>query len=425
MAPDTAAGRRRAGGLLWHSDFRLFWFGETTSKIGSQMTIVAMPLVAVVVLRSSTLVVGLLQACTWVPWLLIGLPAGAWVDRLLKRRVMLWCDAVSFALFISVPVAAWTGLLTEAQLVLVALLTGTASVFFSAAYVPYVRSLVPSADRLEANAKLQGSASAAQIAGPGLGGLIAQALGAVYSLLGDALTFAVSAWCLLRIRTAEILPQPRADDGESLRASIAVGVRFIVHDPYLRVMTLYAGLGNFGEAIMQAVLVVFLVRTVGVHPGTAGSLIACMSLGGVVGAVLASRISRSLGTARGMLACEVLASPFILLIPCTTRGVGLLFFVFGGIVYLGGIIAANIMIATFAQAYVPPSLMARNAATINLVVYGSQPLGAVAGAFIGQDYGPRAALWVAAIITTLSVGILFVGPVKNNRDLPAEQANMP
>jgi MFS family permease len=422
---EVAPDRRRFGGLLWDSDFRLFWFGETTSQVGTQMAVVSTPLVAVVVLHASTLVVGLLLACAWAPWLVIGLPAGAWVDRLSKRRVMVLGDAASLVLFGSVPVAAWMGVLTIGQLVAVAVLAGCANVFSSTAYSPYLRTLVRSQFRMEANAKLEGSESVAAIGGPGLGGLVAGTFGAVYGLLANALSFAVSAWCLLRIRAVESPSEPRAGDGESLGARIGAGVRFMVRDPYLRVLTLYAGLGNFGEAMMDAVLIVFLVRTVHVAPVTAGLLMTGLGLGGVLGAFASMWISQALGSGRGLLVSQLIASPFLLLLACTTRGAGLTLFVLGGIVYAAGIVSGNIMIATFTQDYVPVGMQARRSATTKLVVFGTTPLGAVAGAFLGQAYGPRAAVWIAAIVATLSVGILFAGPLKNNRNLPTEQAVLP
>lgn len=161
-APADGAGGRR--GRLWRQgDFRLFWFGETTSQVGTSVTFVALPLVAVEVLHASTFLVGLLTAAVWLPWLMIGLPAGAWVDRLPRRATMLVSDGVSLAAFLSIPVAAWTGVLGVAQLVAVALAAGAPSVFFNTAYQVYLPSLVAEVDLTEGNAKLRGSRSAAQV----------------------------------------------------------------------------------------------------------------------------------------------------------------------------------------------------------------------------------------------------------------------
>jgi predicted MFS family arabinose efflux permease len=373
---------------LWRDrNFRLFWFGETISTAGSAMAVVAMPLTAVLVLHSSTLVVGLLQATAWLPAVLIGLPA-------------------------------WAGVLTIGQLVAVAFLAGSAAVFFTASFGAFVRSVVSADHRLEANAKLEGSVWAAQMAGPGLGGLAAQLLGAVSGLFANALSFLVSAVCLTRIRVAEPAPQPRAGHA-SLRAEISDGIRFVVRDPRLRVVAAYMGAGNFGDAMLEAVVIVFLVRTVKVGPGLAGILVATMGVGGVCGAMLATRIGLRLGTARGMLLCAALTSPFMLLVPAASQGAGLALFAVGTIVYTTGVSATNIIAGTFSQAYVPSRMLGRYGSTVNLVIRGTQPLGAVTGAVVGEAFGARAAMWIAAGAITLSAGILFIGPLRQERDLPA------
>ncbi|GDY50604.1 hypothetical protein SVIO_012270 [Streptomyces violaceusniger] len=196
--------------LRRHRDFRLLWCGETAGKYGSAVTVVTMPLIAVSTLHADTFEVGLLAATAWAPWLLIGLPAGAWVDRLPRRPVMVAAAVVSLVLFASVPVAARSGLLSVGVLLAVALLTGTAAVFFQTAYSAYLAGLLDPADQPEGNAKLHGSASAAQIAGQGSGGLIAQLAGAVNGMFVNAATLSVSLLCLTGIRFRE--PRvPRAE----------------------------------------------------------------------------------------------------------------------------------------------------------------------------------------------------------------------
>jgi MFS family permease len=408
--------------LLWNRDFRLFWLGETTSNVGSAMAVVAMPLTAVAVLHASTFVVGALQATAWLPWLLIGLPAGAWVDRLPKRRVMVACDCIAFVLFGSVPVAAWTGVLTTVQLVVVALLAGSVKVFFSNAYSPYLRSVVTVKNRPEANAKLQGSASAAQLVGPGLGGLAAEVLGAVSGLAANALSFAYSALCLIRIDAVEQRPARGDGPRTALRTEIAEGLRLVARDPYLRVMAAFAGAGNFGDAIMESVVVVYLVRTVGVNAGVAGGLVAVMSLGGVTGAMVSGKIAKRFGNARGLLLCQVGGSPFVLLLALTTKGAGLVLFLAGGIIYLTGTVAANVMIASFMQTYVPENFLGRVIATENLIAYGTLPLGGLTGAVVGEAFGPRTAIWVSAVVITMSACILLAGPLRHGRNLPTTSA---
>lgn len=175
----VSAAARRSAGVLQQRDFRLLWVGETTSSFGSSVTSVALPLIAVVVLKVGTFAVGLLAAAVWLPWLIVGLPAGAWVDRMRKRPVMVACDLLAVALYASIPVAAWLGVLTLAQLLVVAVVGGTAAVFFTTAFHAYVPEVLHGGELLRANATLQGGEAATRVLGRGAAGFIAQTCGAV------------------------------------------------------------------------------------------------------------------------------------------------------------------------------------------------------------------------------------------------------
>ncbi|MGY4773368.1 MFS transporter [Kribbella sp. CWNU-51] len=225
MDAETVASRKRApaprrtpvGGLLRTRNFGLFWAGESTSGFGSAITTVALPLVAVSTLHAGTSMVALLTAANWAPFLVIGLPAGAWVDRWPSRRVLLAADLVSAVVLAGVPTAAWTGVLTMGMLLAAALLAGIAKVFFDLAYNAFLPDLLAPEDLLEGNSKLQTSASAAELAGPGLGGLLAHAAGAVCGILIDALTFLVSAACLAGLRAR---PEKRRNRVGDLACSV-------------------------------------------------------------------------------------------------------------------------------------------------------------------------------------------------------------
>jgi Na+/melibiose symporter-like transporter len=374
IRPASAAPPARRAGLRWHRDFRLLWIGQTTSKLGSSVTSVALPLVAVATLGASTFQVALLAAATWLPWLVIGLPAGAWVDRLPRRPVMVTCDLVSLLLFASVPVAWWSGVLTIGHLLAVALLAGTAGVFFQTAYQVYLPALLDRDRVAEGNAKLQSTEAAAQVAGPGLGGLIAQAFGAVVGLLADAASFLVSTLCLLSIRTRE----PRMGKAvrrTSLRRETAEGLRFVARDPYLRALTVFGAASNLALIGYQSILVVFLVRVVGLRPGTVGVLVAATSLGAVIGAAGATRVARRFGTGRGMLLCELVCAPFGLLIPLTGPGPRSALVVVGGELLAAGIAAGNVIKGSFRQTYTPHQLLGRVTVSMQLLNYGTIPVG--------------------------------------------------
>jgi MFS family permease len=405
------------GGLLRQHDFRMFWIGETTSALGTNVTRLAVPLVAVLVLDASTFQVSLLAAAGWLPWLVVGLPAGAWVDRLPRRPLMLACDAASLVLLLSVPVAAWLGGLTFGHLLGVELLVGTAGVFFQTAYQVYLPGILGTEDLPEANAKLQGSEAAAQVAGPGVAGLIAQAVGAVAGLVVDALTFAVSAVCLLRIRTPERLA-PAESPADGLRRQISEGLRFLVADPYLRVLTGYGALSNLALTGYQSILVVFLAREVGVGAGTVGLVIAGMSAGGLVGAAVATTVGRTLGTARGMIAANVAAGPFALLVPLGAPGPRLLLVVLGGFGIGVAVVAGNVLKGSFRQTYTPRQLLGRVVVGMQFLNYGAIPIGALLGGTLGTVLGLRPTIWIMVVCVALAPAVLLIGPIKAARDFP-------
>jgi Na+/melibiose symporter-like transporter len=409
---------------LWRArDFRLLWIGETTSNLGSSVAVVALPLVAVVTLQASTFTVGLLEAVAWLPWLLIGLPAGAWVDRLAKRPIMMLCNILSMLFFASIPIAAWSGVLTVGHLLMVATCGGTAKVFFTMAYRAYLPTLVSTGDLLEANTKLQGSESAVQVAGPGLSGLLAQIFGAASGVLADAVSFGISVLCLRSVRPRETRPERTVKD--RLRDEIGDGLRFVLHDPYLRVLTIFGALSNIALMGYQSVQVVFLVRDIGAEPAVVGVVLALASAGGVLGALLASRIAAAFGTARAFLLCEVLAAPALMLGPLSRPGWGLALFVAGGIGIGAGVVVSNILTATFRQSYCPPELIGRITASTAVLNYGSIPLGALLGGGVGQALGVRETLWIMAGLQVASMAILLLSPFRGLRDFPTAAARPP
>ena len=411
------SGAPRRGGLLHHHDFRMLWIGETTSALGTNVTRLAVPLVAVLTLHASTFQVALLTAAGWAPWLLIGLPAGAWVDRLPRRPLMLVCDVVSLGLLLSVPVAAWAGGLTFPHLLGVELLLGAAAVFFQTAYQVYLPGIIDADQLPEANATLQGTEAAAQVAGPGIAGLVTQAVGAVAGLLVDAVSFAVSAVSLLRIRTPERTEPTTATDG-GLRQQVGEGLRFLAADPYLRVLTGYGALSNLALTGYQSILVVFLVREVGATAATVGLLIAGMSAGGLAGAALSSTVGRRLGTARGMIVANVAAGPFALLLPLSSPGPGLALVVVGGFGIGAAVVAGNVLKGTFRQTYTPRHLLGRVVVGMQFLNYGTIPLGALLGGALGTALGLRPTMWIMVVGVALAPLVLLIGPAKRARDFP-------
>lgn len=397
--------------LRTHRDFRLFWCGETINRFGSATSSVALPLVAISMLDATTFEVGLLTAAAWAPWLLIGLPTGAWIDRVRRRPVMLASSAVSAVLFAAVPL---TGDLLSIQLLLsVAVLAGAASVVFQTAYTAYLPTLLDPSDHAEGNAKLHGSASAAQIAGLGFGGLLVQLVGAANTLLVDAASFLIALGCIAAIRYRE-----RRTANPRQAGAIRAGIRLVAQDVWLRTLTIFGAVSNLALMGYQAIIVVFLVREAGLTAGAVGTLIAAASSGGVVGAFVGRHTIR-FGTARALLLCELGLPTLALLIPLA--GASPWFYLVGAFGVSLGVVGGNVVKATFLQSYCPPDLFGRLTATTAFVNYGTIPLGALLGGVLGQTLGLTPALWITTAGVPLAGLVLLASPIRRRRDLPTHQ----
>jgi predicted MFS family arabinose efflux permease len=406
--------------LRRHRDFRLLWCGETAGKFGAAVTSVSMPLIALSTVDATTFEIGLLSASAWLPWLLIGLPAGAWVDRMRRRPVMLTAAAASLVLFAAIPVAAWAGWLSVPLLVGVALLTGTAAVFFQTAYSAYLPSILAPADQPEGNAKLHGSASAAQIAGLGSAGLIAQVAGVVNAMFANSATFGISLLCLTNIRHREPRTATPARR-EPLLREVGDGLRLVAHDPWLRTLTLFGAASNLALMGYQSIQVVFLVDVLGLTPGAVGVAVAVTSTGGVAGALVARRVADRVGTARATLVFELGLGALVLLIPLSFTGFGLALYAVGGFCVTAGVVAGNVIKASFQQRYCPPELLGRVTASTAFVNYGTIPIGALLGGVLGTVLGLRTAMWLTTAGVPLAALVLYFSPIRRVRDLPAAQ----
>lgn len=404
---------------LWQRrPFQIFWTGETVSQLGSSITVVLLPLTAVRVLQASAFVVSLITAAAWLPWLLIGLPAGAFVDRLPARRVMLVCDLISMAAMASVPIAAWLGLLSVGQLVLVALTGGACSVLFRTAYKVYLPTFVEPPDLAEANAKLSAATSATQVGGPGIGGMIAQFAGSATGMLADAASFAVSFVCLTRMPADRRHADGRARPPRALRAEIGEGVRFVFHDPLLRPLALFGAAANFGFTGFEAILVFFLVRTLHLSSAVVGLTLALFGVGNLLGAVLARPLANRFGSGRVVVRGLVIGLPFALLIPLTHNGAAMTFLFVGDLVAATSVGAANVMIATFLQSFVPPQMLGRVASATSTFANCAIPLGAAGAGAVASIVGVRPAILAFTACVAASALILLVSPARHFRDLP-------
>lgn len=402
--------------VLRDPSFRRLWGGMAVSRLGTSVAGIAVPLLAVEVLDATAFTVSLLTMAVWLPWLLIGLPAGAWIDRMTKRPVLLVCDLASALLIASVPIAAWVAHVTIEHLLVVILLTGVASVFFQVAWIAYLPAMFHRDDLVEANSILQGSESAIQVAGRAAGGLLLAAAGAVAGLVLDAVSFIVSGISLLLIKRPE-RPVPVVA-ARPLRSDVAEGIHWLVHSPLLRSLTLHGAASNLALTGYGAIIVVFLVRDIGLSAATVGLLMAGSGLGGVVAATAVPRLVRRVGAARTMIRCKVGAGLASLLIPMTRPGLGLIAFVVGSVLVAVCVVAGNVVAGTFRQRFVPPALLGRVVTGMQFVNYGAIPLGALAGGIVATAIGTRGAIWAMTVFYATAGLILLLGPWRGRRDLP-------
>jgi MFS family permease len=418
---EAAVAEKRAH--LWrHRDFMLLWGGQTVSEMGSAVTQLALPLTAVVLLKATTFEVGLLTAAATLAFAVIALPAGALVDRRAKRGVMIACDAARLLIVASVPVAWGAGVLTMAQLYVVAITAGVCTVFFDVSYQSYVPALLAQEHLMDANGKLGASQSFAQLVGPGLGGGLVGAFGAAGAMAADAVSYAVSVASLLGIRQRE----PRRPAGtagaarRSLRADIAEGLTFVVRHPILRKVVACTGTSNLFSSIATAVEVIFLIRVLHVRPAYTGLLFAIAAVGGIAGGVLSGRIAQRVGTARVIWVSVLVFGAPVFLPALAEPGWSVVLYPVGfGVMFFSAVVY-NVAQVSYRQAVTPPRLMGRMNAAVRWIVWGTMPLGGLIGGALGTAIGIRPTLWIGFIGEWAAGLWVFFSPLRGMRDIPRE-----
>ena len=415
--PTTAEPVRRRGGLWHHLDFRRLWIGETVSQFGTMISQLALPLVAILVVHASAFEVGLLTAFETLGFLVVGLPAGAWVDRMRFRRVLIVNDLVRAVALGSIPLAQLLGVLTIGQLFAVALAVGISTVFFDVAYQSYLPELVGRGDLVEGNAKLQASESVSQIAGPSVGGLLIQTITAPYAVFVDALSFLWSAGWVGAIQVRPAKPEPKPD--RHLGREIKEGLSFVVGNRMLRAIAMCTGSSNLFNAIYFAVFYLLLARDLHVSPGLIGLIMSTSAIGGLIGSLLTTRIATKLGQGRTIWISILVSAPTSFVAPFLHRDWTLVLLAVAQIVFWGTVVVYNITQVSFRQGLCPPALLGRMNATMRFLVWGTMPLGGVIGGILGSTIGVRPTLLVAAIGGSLAFLPVFFSPLRNLRELPA------
>ena len=422
-------GARYRSSLVGHPggrDFRRLWAGDTVSQLGTGVGEVAVPLLAVTVLGASAFQMGLLSTVERAAFLLVGLPAGAWVDRMSKRDVLVAGDVVRGVALLALPVAWLTGVLSLPLVLVVVAVTGVATVFFDVAYQSYLPSLVAPERISEGNANLQVSASAAGVVGPGLGGALVRVLGAPLVIALDALSFLASVGFTLAIAHREE-SAPR-EGRRPLRTEVTEGLSFVVRQPLLRRIVATTALSNLFGAVPGALLVLYAVRELGVGASGVGLALSITAVGGLVGAVTAQPVIAALGEGRTIAWSLVPTLPLLALVPLADgrgRAVAIAMLAVSGAIAGVGIVVYNVAQVSFRQRLCPRPLLGRMNASIRFAVWGVMPIGSFAGGLLATHLGVVAALWISVVGEALAVLPVLLSPLAGRREPPADAPAAP
>ncbi|MGI5185010.1 MFS transporter [Dactylosporangium sp. CA-152071] len=394
--------------------FWTWWAAGTTSSVGSAVGAVALPLTALTVLDAGPFEMGLIAAASYLAWLVIGLPAGVFVQRLPLRGVQVGADLARAAAVGSVPLAWWWGWLSVPQLVAVALVVSFANVIFDVANATFLPEIVER-ERLQArNSLVSATHAATQLGGPSVGGFCVQLFGPVATVLVDAASFVVSAALLrtLPVRGGRV----RAGTGPAW-GLIREGWWFVVRHPVMGPGMWTATAVNFVCGAQLAVYPLYLVRELHAPAGLVGLLLAAEGVGSLVGAALTARITGRLGSARALVWAGFAAVAGAALVPVGAGWPAFVAFAAGNVVFAGGVVVLSVTTRTYRQIASPPDLLPRVMATVRFVSWGAIPVGGlVAGALAGA-LGGRATLWLFAAATLAAPLALVLSPVRRLRDL--------
>lgn len=387
-------------------NFHVFWGGQTLAQFGTQLGAVAVPVVSVQVLHATESQVGYLNAASTAAFLLVGLPAGAWVDRWFKRRTMIIADLVRIAVAAMVPVLWLTGHLAIWHLYVLAGVLGVATVFFDVSYQSFIPMLVRDDQVARANSRLETSSQVARMAGPGLGGLLLHVISAPMLMLADAIGFSASALMLWRTRDHEAehrIENPPADDHvPHLGREIAEGLRFVARQPAIRAITACTALSNMTSAITFTLMPIVVLRLLGLSPATYGLIMTAGSIGGLIAAAVTGRLVDHFGEkaiitlGASLLAGCLFVPPLVLALwahrPVLATGVLMVV----ELIQTVGVLLYNITQVSMRQRLCPKPLLGRMNASIRFVVWGVMPLAALAAGWLGGALGVQRTLWLAA-----------------------------
>jgi MFS family permease len=393
---------------LWrHRPYLLIWSGETISQTGAQISLVAVPLTAISVLHAGPTQVALLTALQYAPVFLITLFAGVWLDRHRRRPVLVLTNLARFLLIMLIPASYLTDLLSLGLLYLVTFAVGVMTAISDVAYLVYLPSLVSREQLIEANAKLEGVYSIAQIGGPGTGGVLVQLMAAPLALVANAGTYLLAALTFLGIRQPEVV-EPPDTEGRPMRTEIAEGLRAILGHRVLRLLAIQAAVYNLFEQIVLTLYLLFGIRELRLGAGELGVILTTASVGGLLGALVARRAAAALGAGRCIVGSMMVAAVGLTVVPFApaTPVLAIVMLITGFVIYGFGLGISNVQSLSLRTALAPAGVLGRVTATFRLIIYGTVPIGALLAGVLGNLVGIRPAIMLGAV-PLLVLSVLF------------------
>jgi MFS family permease len=394
--------------------FLKLWAGQSVSELGGSITQIALPTVAVFQLHAGPFELGLLSAFARLPFPLLALPIGVWIDQLPRRRVMILADVGRMLALASIPIAAVGGGLTLVQLYVVALVTGLLTIFFDLAYLSYVPSLVGRDNLGDANAKLQLSSSVSDVAGPGLGGLLIQAIGGGQAIAVNAASYLISFASLAWIRGEDVSPV-RVGPAASAFADLKEGLAHVFRHPLLRSLILCLGGAIVVGHMEEPNLYPFLYKILHLSPGTVGLVLSVSGVGSVAGAIVSRRVAARFGPGWTLAVTGAVVGTMIML--QTTAQFGLAIPILVATFLIIGVMDPihDVTQVSLRQMLTPDRLQGRMNSVFRTVFWGAWPLGSVIGGYAGSVLGPVPAIIIGgAGFAVYGLAVLFT-PLRTAR----------
>ena len=419
-ATSPAAPPPASPSLLRNRNFMWFWGGDAISQLGAQFSQLAIPVLAVSLLGATEFEVGVLGAAQTAAFLLVGLPAGAWIDRMLKRRVMIAADLVRAVALAAIPALWFAQSLQMWHVYVVAAVLGVATVFFDVSYQSYPPILLSGPQIGAANSRLEATAQIARIGGPGLVGALLAVVSPPVLLLADGVSYLVSAFALSRVHDTEQPSDP--EQRQSLPKEIGEGLRFVFGHPLIRRIVGTTATTNFFSMIVFTLEAVLILRELGLEPWVFGLVLSVGSIGGLFGAIATPWVTRRAGEGTSLSIAAVGFGVAILVLPLAGAfpAIAVPILILGTFLESFLVLLYNITQVTMRQRLCPPRLLGRMNASIRFVVWGVMPIASLLAGVLGSTIGTLPTMWIGAFGTFLSAGFVLFSPLTRMKVLPKE-----